>query len=91
MVSLVKTAVIVVNFNGKAFLDRCLDSLRCQTFSHYQVIVVDNASDDGSADGIEKRFPGFENTEPSKIYFLNKKREFIGPHFYGLKKTIPQL
>ncbi|SVD51082.1 uncharacterized protein METZ01_LOCUS403936, partial [marine metagenome] len=36
----VKTAVIVVNYNGRGFLDRCLDSLRCQTFSHFQIIVV---------------------------------------------------
>ena len=56
----VKTVVVVVNFNGKEFLDRCLDSLSYQTFSHFQVIVVDNASYDGSADGIEERFPGVE-------------------------------
>ena len=56
----VKTAVIVVNYNGRGFLDRCLDSLRCQTFSHFQIIVVDNASNDGSADGIEERFLGIE-------------------------------
>lgn len=55
-----KTAVVVVNFNGKEFLDRCLDSLKYQTFSHFQTIVVDNASHDGSADGIEERFPGVE-------------------------------
>ena len=55
-----KTAVIIVNYNGKDFLDRCLDSLRCQIFAHFQVIVFDNASDDGSADGIEERFLGVE-------------------------------
>jgi GT2 family glycosyltransferase len=60
MNSLVKTAVIVVNFNGKDFLDRCLDSLRCQTFSHFKIVIVDNASDDGSADGIEERFSNIE-------------------------------
>ena len=56
--SSVKTSVIVVNFNGKGFLDRCLNSLRSQTFSHFQTIVVDNASNDGSADGVAARFPG---------------------------------
>lgn len=60
MNSSVQTAVIVVNYNGKGFLHRCLDSLRCQTFSHFQTIVVDNASDDGSADRIEERFLDIE-------------------------------
>jgi len=60
MINSVKTAVIIVNYNGKNFLDHCLDSLRCQTFSHFQIVVVDNASDDGSADGIEERFPDVE-------------------------------
>lgn len=60
MVDPAKTVVIVVNFNGKDFLDRCLDSLRRQTFSHFQTVVVDNASNDGSADGVEERFPDLE-------------------------------
>ena len=60
MSDLAKTAVIVVNFNGKDFLDHCLSSLECQTFSHFKTIVVDNASHDDSTDGIEERFPGIE-------------------------------
>ena len=64
-----KTAVIVVNFNGKDFLDHCLSSLSSQTFSNFQTIVVDNASQDGSVKGIEKRFPDIINQAPppSKI------------------------
>ena len=42
MSNLDKTAVIVVNFNGKEFLDRCLESLRHQVFSDFKTIVVDN-------------------------------------------------
>ena len=60
MIGSVKTSVIVVNFNGKEFLDRCLGSLRCQTFPHFKTIVVDNASDDGSASDIAEKFPGIE-------------------------------
>ena len=55
-----KIAVIVVNFNGKKTLDHCLDSLQCQTFSHFKIIVVDNGSHDDSTEGIEERFPGVE-------------------------------
>lgn len=44
-------SIIIVSFNARAFLEQCLDSLaqhppRCQ----HEIIVVDNASGDGSAD-----------------------------------------
>ena len=37
---------------------------------------------------IEKRFPGFENAEPSTIYFFDTNNEYIGFHFYEFKKTV---
>ena len=46
--SATRVCVIVVNQNRAALLSRCLDSLRCQTFSPSQILVVDNASTDGS-------------------------------------------
>lgn len=52
-----KVAVIIVNYNGGEFLEKCLHSLRKQTFASFRVIVVDNASKDGSADSIESRYP----------------------------------
>lgn len=51
-------AVIIVNFNSGPFLRRCLDALDRQTFRAFRTVVVDNASSDGSADGIEERHPG---------------------------------
>ncbi|MDP6952452.1 MAG: glycosyltransferase family 2 protein [Alphaproteobacteria bacterium] len=41
--------VIVVNHNGGADLRRCLEALSAQTMTEFEVIVVDNASSDGSA------------------------------------------
>jgi GT2 family glycosyltransferase len=55
-----RVAVVVVNLNGAAVLDRCLAALRRQTVRPTRVIVVDNASTDGSADGLEGRHPGVE-------------------------------
>lgn len=49
--------VIVVNFNGGPMLGACLASLERQTFRDFQVIVVDNASTDGSTDQLTERFP----------------------------------
>ncbi len=57
-------AVIIVNYNAGALLGRCLDALGRQTGHGFRTIVVDNASTDGSADGIEARFPGVEVLRP---------------------------
>jgi GT2 family glycosyltransferase len=53
-----RVTVVVVNFNGADCLPRCLESLQRQTYPGFATIVVDNASIDGSADGLEARYPG---------------------------------
>lgn len=40
--------VVVVNFNSGPWLVRCVASLRAQTFRDFEVVVLDNASGDGS-------------------------------------------
>lgn len=50
-------SVIIVNFNGRKYLEQCLSSLALQTFCDYEVIVVDNASSDGSVAYLEEHFP----------------------------------
>lgn len=55
-----KVAVVIVNYNGGEFLEKCLSFLSRQTFRSYRVIVVDNNSTDGSANGIEQRHPDVE-------------------------------
>lgn len=50
-------SVVVLNFNGKRFLEDCLTSLSAQTYGDFEVIVVDNGSSDGSVSYLEDRFP----------------------------------
>ena len=50
-------SVVVVNFNGKKFLDDCLSSLARQTFRDFEMILVDNGSSDGSAEYVRERYP----------------------------------
>jgi len=54
-----KVSIIIVNYNTLHQLKRCLPSLQCLNYQDYEVIVVDNASIDGSADYIEQEFPEF--------------------------------
>lgn len=51
-----KTSVIIVNWNGEQFLQRCLAALMAQTLKPHEIILVDNASSDGSLE-ITRRFP----------------------------------
>jgi GT2 family glycosyltransferase len=41
-------SVIVLNYNGEAVLARCLDSLLAQTYPNFEIVVVDNNSNDAS-------------------------------------------
>ncbi|MBT3367610.1 MAG: glycosyltransferase family 2 protein [Nitrospina sp.] len=50
-------AVIVVNWNGKALLSECLESLKTQVYRHFSTILVDNGSTDGSVDFVREKFP----------------------------------
>ena len=56
-----KTAVSVIipNWNEKEYLQRCLDSLRKQSFSNFEVIVVDNGSTDESVAMVQSQYPEY--------------------------------
>jgi GT2 family glycosyltransferase len=50
--------VLIVNYNTGALLWECLDSVWPQLPPRSEVFVVDNASTDGSADGLEAAYSG---------------------------------
>ena len=53
-------SIVIVSWNAAAKLRGCLRSIRdCLTDFDYEVIVVDNASEDGSQAMIEREFPDF--------------------------------
>ena len=51
-------SVIVVNYNRKLLLKKCLDSLVGQSFKDTEIITIDNASEDGSIDMLCRYYPG---------------------------------
>lgn len=53
-------AVVVVNWNAGAYLDKCLQSLKTQTLKPARIMVVDNASTDDSLKGLEEKFSDCE-------------------------------
>lgn len=52
-------SVIITNWNGKKFLEECLNSLQDQTYTHFETILVDNGSTDGSVEFVRERYEKF--------------------------------
>lgn len=50
-------SVIIPNWNGREYLKTCLDALLRQNYSPLEIIVVDNASTDGSQAYIKQHYP----------------------------------
>ncbi|MDO4787944.1 MAG: glycosyltransferase family 2 protein [Johnsonella sp.] len=47
-------SIIIPNFNGMKFLPECIESLRKQSVRNFDILVVDNASSDGSREWLQK-------------------------------------
>lgn len=52
-----RASIIVVSYNGRQYLPACLGSLCTNTGADDEIIVVDNASTDGSAGYVAETFP----------------------------------
>src|SRR5579871_4595500 len=47
-------SVTIVTYNSGRFIKRCLESVLAQRYQHKEIIVIDNASDDGTVDILEQ-------------------------------------
>ena len=74
-------SIIIVNYNGKKWLDKCLNSLEQQTYPHLEIIVVDNASTDDSSLYIQKNFPSVSLVQS------HKNLGFAGGNNLGIAKA----
>jgi GT2 family glycosyltransferase len=50
-------SVIIANYNGKKYLDKCLDSLKNTEYSNFEILVIDNNSIDGSVNLVKQNYP----------------------------------
>lgn len=72
-------SVIIPNWNGRRFLPVCLDALQRQTYQPMEVLIVDNASTDGSQALIRRDYPWVTLIE------LPENRGFTGACNAGLE------
>ncbi len=52
-----KVSVIIVNYNGKPLLEKCLESLFKINYDNFEVIIVDNNSTDNTIEFVTKDYP----------------------------------
>lgn len=52
-----RASVLVVTYNGRSFVDELAASLATQSWTDFEVVVLDNASTDGTADAIAAVMP----------------------------------
>lgn len=76
-----KVTIIIPNYNGKHFLQPCLESLSKQSCQEFEIFVVDNHSTDGSIEYMKDHYPGI------KIIALDKNRGFSAAVNAGIRKA----
>jgi GT2 family glycosyltransferase len=70
-------SVVIVNWNRRDLLRACLDSLAAQTFTDFEIIVVDNGSTDDSA-AMVREYP-----RPIKLIENRENRGFCAANNQG--------
>jgi GT2 family glycosyltransferase len=65
-------SVVILNYNGRAFLKECLDSISCQSIHNYEIILADNNSKDGSVDFVKNSYPHVKVIEFDENYGFAK-------------------
>lgn len=76
-----KVAIVIVTYNGSKWIQKCLASV-FRNEGGYDVILVDNASSDGSADIVEREFPHVD------VIRSAKNLGFVGGNNLGIREAL---
>jgi GT2 family glycosyltransferase len=74
-------SIVIPNWNGEATLRECLDSLGKQSYRDFEVLVVDNASEDRSVEIIRNEYSGV------RLFCLEKNEGFTGACNVGISEA----
>lgn len=76
-----KVSIIIVNFNGRKWLEKLLPDLESQTYQNLEIIVVDNGSQDNTPQFIKENYPNI------KVISLKLNHGFSQGNNIGLNKA----
>ena len=52
-----KVAIVILNWNGRSYLQKFVPSVLASTYSNFEIYVADNASSDDSVAFLQEHFP----------------------------------
>ena len=76
--------IIILNWNGKVDTLSCLQSIMDVRYPNFSVIMVDNASSDGTVESVKEKFP------PVKIIANTENLRFAGGNNIGIDYALQQ-
>ena len=79
--SLPLVAIVILNYNGKNYLEQFLPSVLSSTYSNKKIIVADNASTDGSIDFLKQYYPAVQ------LLSNSSNLGFAGGYNWALKQV----
>ena len=73
-----KVSIIILNYNGKKYIEECITSVKKQDYPNFEIIVVDNMSTDGSCEMCDQM--------KDILYFkTDKNLGFAGGNNFGVQ------
>ena len=67
-----KVSVVIVTWNSRRHIERCLECLNKQTFADYEIIVIDNASRDDTTHYLTQHYPQLKIIKNQKNFGFAK-------------------
>lgn len=84
------TPLVSINlllFNGKKYIKSCLNSVLAQTYPNIEILVIDNASTDGSVKCLNSHIRRFALNSQIRIITNEKNLGFAGAHNQGIENS----
>ena len=55
-------SAVIVTWNSKRYISRCLDALSAQTHQDFEIVIIDNGSTDGRVLQLQEKYPDLQLT-----------------------------
>lgn len=79
-------SVVILNYNGRKYIEQNIMSVLRSSYSPLEIIFVDNASTDGSVEYVKRKFSGFF---PLKVIVNDKNYGYARGNNIGIKYCSP--